>query len=75
MAEVIRLGWIVVGADEGFVVAEAGDRYQFTGWFVDGRLGLIDLYDAAADAGQQLSPPWRVPSPAAAAETLRRDDG
>lgn len=74
VAEVIRHGWTVVRADEGFVVAEAGDRYQLTGWFVGGRLGLIDLYDAVAGAGRRLPPPWAVPSPSAAATELRRRD-
>lgn len=71
VAQIMKQGWTLVSADNGFVVAEARGRYQLTGWFVDGRLGLIDLFDADSDTTLRLPPDTSIPSPSEAAVRLR----
>lgn len=71
VARIMQQGWTLVSADTGFVVAEAWGRYQLTGWFVDGRLGLLDLFDADTDTTLRLPPDTSIPSPSEAAARLR----
>lgn len=63
LADVIRQGWKIVSADEGFVELEVANRWQMTGWFIGGRLGMIVLFDAETGATHELIPPCLVPSP------------
>lgn len=74
LAEVIRQGWKIASADDGFVELETGNRWQMTGWFVGGRLGMIVLFDAETGTTHELRPPCLVPSPVDAATLLDSAD-